>query len=72
MSDQKNVRTSATDPLRIDWFRGRVGMTFAPGKQTDARAGFRWERDLDADLDRMLEDGATVLVGLLTDSELRD
>ena len=53
------VRTSATDPLRIDEVAapprggGRIGMTFCPGKrQRGAAMGVDWERDLAADLAR--------------------
>lgn len=68
------VRTSITHPLRIDWLpsegAGRVGMTFAPGRKAWARAGYRWERDLDADLGVIVAEGGATLVSLLTDGEL--
>jgi protein-tyrosine phosphatase len=69
-----DVRTSFTHPLRVDWLpatrRGRVGMTFAPGKKSRARDGFWWERDLDADLAALRAARADVLVSLLEDHEL--
>ena len=44
-------RTSASDPIRVDWLPlddepGRLGITLLPGKRVDT-----WDRDLDADLD---------------------
>jgi ADP-ribosyl-[dinitrogen reductase] hydrolase len=41
----------------------------APGKKTMGRRAY-WDRDLGADLDRLLELGATALVPLLEDDEL--
>jgi protein-tyrosine phosphatase len=59
----------------VDWlpdlWRGRVGLTFAPGKtQADAATGV-WERDLDADLMRLSKTyEIAVLVSLIEDHEL--
>lgn len=68
-------RTSESHPLRVDWFAlpgpGRLGMTFAPGKQTASRYGkYRWQRDLRTDLATLRADGVTTLVSLLEDHEL--
>ncbi len=69
------IRTSVTDPLYVDWisglpFRGKYGVTLAPGKHQDRlySAG-RWERDLAADLER-LRGRVDVLVCLLEEHEL--
>jgi hypothetical protein len=50
------VRTSLSHPIRVDFvppeacsLPGRIGITFAPGKD----AGAHWNRDLGADLDRV-------------------
>jgi protein-tyrosine phosphatase len=69
------VRTSATDPIRVDWLPeglpGRVGLTFAPGKKTVAAAGYRWDRDLRRDLaDLVVRHRIAALVCLLEDDEL--
>ena len=71
MTRHLQVCTSASHPLRIDWLDApaRVGMTLAPGVRATSSAGFRWERDLDADLDVIRESGATALVTLLEDHE---
>jgi len=50
------TRTSRTHPLRIDEVLasdagGVIGITFCPGKCGPSVSGYRWERDLVADLD---------------------
>ncbi|HEV8631035.1 MAG TPA: ADP-ribosylglycohydrolase family protein [Thermoanaerobaculia bacterium] len=68
-------RTSLTHPLRIDSVpaaRGRIGLTFCPGKcQLHAATG-AWERDLGLDLDAIADWGAAALVTLVEDGELRE
>lgn len=73
------VRTSATDPLRVDWVTegvapggGAIGVTFAPGKKSDGVVSpCRWERELASDLERLAEvHGCGVLVSLVEDAEL--
>jgi ADP-ribosylglycohydrolase/protein-tyrosine phosphatase len=80
-----DTKTSLTDPLYVTWLhaepddrhpgvralRGRVGITFAPGKRSDGlfvRA--RWERDLALDLDALVAQQVGLLVCLLEDPEL--
>lgn len=70
-----NPRTSLTDPIRVDFLPddiglpGRLGMTFAPGKNAPGIAGL-WDRDLDADLERLARRyGTRVLVSLLQPHE---
>jgi protein-tyrosine phosphatase len=74
-------RTSSVHPLRVDWVdlgwvpglaatRGRLGMTFLPGKQRHGLTGLHW-RDLDADLARLHNDlGVDTLLLLVEDHEL--
>ena len=69
------TRTSETHPLRVSFLPldlpGRVGLTLAPGKQQVAKGGYRGERDLNTDLDRLVETYRTdLLVCLLEDHEL--
>lgn len=74
-----SVMTSQTHPIRVDWLPlsdhrpkwVRIGMTFAPGKKADSKYGDgRWERDLDADLTRLVEVcGVQTLVSLIEDHE---
>jgi protein-tyrosine phosphatase len=70
------IRTSASHPIYVDWLpvalRGRVGLTFAPGKKAASKySGGRWERDLHADLDRLVTHFEMhTLVSLIEDREL--
>lgn len=69
------IRTSDTHPLRIAELRlgekrGRIGITFAPGKwQPDAMTG-AWKRALCADLDRIAEWNAATVVTLIDREEI--
>jgi protein-tyrosine phosphatase len=70
------IRTSETDPIRVDFldtqpWRGRLGITFAPGKNNDSYDMHTWRRDLGLDLDRMRETYSTeVVVTLVTEEEM--
>jgi ADP-ribosyl-[dinitrogen reductase] hydrolase len=70
-----SVRTSLSDPLRVFWvpelpIDGALGLTLAPGKRGRSYFGFTWERDLEADLERLREHHrADVLVSLMEDFE---
>lgn len=66
------ARTSDTHPIRVDFvpsnrlgLSGRLGLTFAPGKQNLGITG-PWARDLELDLERLQRQyGTTVLISLL-------
>jgi protein-tyrosine phosphatase len=70
-------RTSLTHPLRVDFIDaqsmtlpGRIGLTFAPGKKQPHSLTGSWERDLDADLERLRSHWHTdVLVSLIEEHE---
>jgi ADP-ribosyl-[dinitrogen reductase] hydrolase len=70
------AKTSESHPLRIDHvgmkgLKGRIGLTFCPGKkQANALTG-TWDRNLDLDLDRIRDFGAKALVTLMEDSEFK-
>lgn len=69
-------RTSESDPLRVDFVdlsaRGRLGLTFAPGKAQDVALSGCWARDLNTDLDRLsMVYGAELVVSVMEDSELQ-
>ena len=70
------VRTSESHPIRVAFvdeqpWEGRLGLTFAPGKQNDSYSWYRWERDVDLDLDRMRREyGVEVVVTLLEEDEM--
>lgn len=69
----KNVRTSLTDPLRIDWIAagtgGKIGLTICPGKNGGSNHGLPWKRDLDLDL-QVIQKSASLLVTLMEEDEL--
>ncbi len=77
MKPHAEPMTSETHPIRVDWLPvdlpGRIGLTFAPGKKALSKyTGGRWERDLDADLARLIDvHEADLLVSLIEDVELR-
>lgn len=72
------MKTSITHPILVNWIHGtdtthtgRVGLTFAPGKQAHGIDG-HWHRDLVVDIDRLVDVYDTkLLVCLLQDSELQ-
>ncbi len=66
------TRTSASHPLLIAELEagaGVVGVTLCPGKQCAALAGYRWERDLLADVEAIRRWGASAVVTLIESSE---
>ncbi len=63
-------KTSETHPLRIAKLSpgegmGRVAFCPCPGRVDDRARSGAWERDLDADLDRVRESGATAVLSLI-------
>lgn len=75
-----DVRTSESHPIYADFLPddalglpGRLGMTFAPGMKAHSYNGFRWERDVEADLRELRErSGTDVLVSLMEEFEYGD
>jgi len=49
---------------------GFVGMTLCPGRKGPSISGPDWERDLDADIQRMRDWGATIVVTLTENAEM--
>jgi hypothetical protein len=73
-SNGVTVRTSLSHPLRIDELRidgvtGLIGITFCPGKRGESYGGFRWERDLEKDLNVIADWRADAVVTLIEDHE---
>lgn len=70
-------RTSFTHPIRVDFVEseqmtlpGRIGLTFAPGKKQRVALTGSWERDLDADFERLRNHWHTdVLLSLIEEHE---
>ncbi len=76
MQTEITVRTSQTHPLEIATVKasgeGTIGMTLCPGKhQKDAAFGGDWKRDLDADLAVIKEWGASAVLTLMEEHELK-
>ncbi|MEC8378795.1 MAG: ADP-ribosylglycohydrolase family protein [Myxococcota bacterium] len=76
---QSHIRTSVSDPIKVDWIkhnigpgRGSLGVTFAPGKQGSSSLGKPWNRNLDMDLCRLKgRFNVDVLMSLVEDKELQ-
>ena len=74
LSNLQPVKTSNTHPLRINYvalpqYQGRIGMTFCPGKKGKGLYGGIWNRNLQADLQTLIEQGYRVLVSLMEQHE---
>lgn len=70
------TRTSESHPLQIAEVRaadsfGRIGITFCPGKHDPFAITGAWARDLHADLDVIVDWGATLVITLVETFELR-
>ena len=62
------IRTSLTDPIRIDdlpLLSGTLGLIFCPGKKASSVNGPHWDRDLEVDLDVIVAWGADLVVTLM-------
>ena len=73
METKKNVRTSITDPIRIDKIEiGKIslGLSLCPGKVQSGAISGDWNRDLAADLDKISEGGYDAVVSLIEDLEI--
>jgi ADP-ribosyl-[dinitrogen reductase] hydrolase len=69
------IRTSVTHPLQIASVagsgHGRIGITFCPGKYDPYAQTGSWDRDLALDLDAIKKWGASAVVTLVEDQELK-
>lgn len=69
-----NVLTSQSHPLKIAELkagRGRIGITFLPGKKGPSINGGEWDRDLAADMEVVRQWGAHAVVSLVESDEFR-
>jgi ADP-ribosyl-[dinitrogen reductase] hydrolase len=71
------IRTSSSHPLQIASLRpfegmGRIGVTFCPGKSQPFAATGAWDRQLDVDLDAIVNWGAAAVVTLVEAAELKE
>lgn len=71
---EATVKTSVTDPLRLDSVltpvQGKIGLTFCPGKKDLIASSGPWDRDLNQDLEAIAKAGYSVLVTLVQKHEL--
>ena len=73
---RRDLRTSESHPLQIDWitndlFAGRIGITLCPGKYQPVSWSGGWNRDLDIDIDVIGNSGATLVISLVEEDEMR-
>ena len=71
-----DLRTSESHPLQIDWitsdlFVGRIGITLCPGKYQPISWSGGWNRDLEVDISAIEDSGATTVVSLVEDTEMK-
>ncbi|MBT3210651.1 MAG: hypothetical protein HN345_01430 [Planctomycetaceae bacterium] len=69
------MKTSKSHPLRIDWVRiddqkGKIGLTFCPGKKQNHAMTGSWDRDLETDIAAIKSSGYAALVTLMEEQEL--
>ena len=68
------LRTSTTDPLSFSTLQvgsGFIGLTICPGKKGPSLYGNDWDRDLGSDVKAIANWGASAVVTIMTDEELR-
>ena len=73
MATKRNVRTSITDPIRIDTIEiGNIslGLSLCPGKVQSGAITGDWNRDLNTDLDKISKEGYNAVVSLIEDFEI--
>lgn len=70
------MRTSITDPLRIDTITlpsgGRLGLSICPGKKQPVSMTGGWNRDLDTDIQAVKDWGAALVITLMEEHELHE
>ena len=69
------MKTSASHPIRVDWVyindqKGKVGLTFCPGKKQKYAMTGSWNRDLDMDMTDLKDKDCDALVTLMEAQEL--
>lgn len=69
------MRTSFTHPLYISWVpfegdKGCLGLTLCPGKYQPVSSTGSWDRQLEVDLQSLVDQGVTRLITLITDDDM--
>lgn len=69
------MRNSFTHPLYVTWLpvaddAGRLGMTLCPGKYQPVASTGSWERQLDVDIQALVDMGVNRLISLITEEDM--
>lgn len=69
------MRTSFTHPLYVNWLdleedAGALGMTLCPGKHQPVSSTGAWDRQLDVDVQALVDDDVHRLVSLVTNEDM--
>lgn len=70
------MRNSTTHPLYVSWIdlegdEGALGLTLCPGKYQPVASTGSWDRQLDVDVQALVDMGVSHLVSLITDEDMR-
>lgn len=71
------ARTSVSHPIRVDFVQplgnwGKIGLSFCPGKKQVSALSGSWCRDLELDLQKIKDWGASTVVSLIEDHEFAE
>ena len=71
----QELRTSLTHPLHIDWIsvgeeNGRIGITLCPGKYQPISWTGGWNRDLELDIEMLVDSGVEYVISLVEEEEM--
>lgn len=69
------MRTSLTHPLYVSWLplegdHGQLGITLCPGKYQPVSSTGSWDRQLDIDLQALVDMGVDRLISLITEEDM--
>lgn len=70
------MRNSTTHPLYVSWVElegdeGALGLTLCPGKYQPVASTGSWDRQLDVDVQALVNMGVSHLISLITDEDMR-
>ena len=70
------MRNSTTHPIYVSWVElegdeGALGLTLCPGKYQPVSSTGSWDRQLDIDVQALVDMGVSHLVSLITDEDMR-
>ena len=70
------MRNSTTHPLYVSWIElegdeGALGLTLCPGKYQPVASTGSWDRQLDVDVQALVDMGVSHVISLITDDDMR-